>query len=88
MLHKCFNGLRISDQAKLLASRCGLSASTGSLFAAVRAPQGRDLPSLRRKAPEVCRKTHMFGAASPAIPPKPLHRHAIPRQAKRGFSLN
>jgi hypothetical protein len=57
MLHKCFKERRISKRTKLRALRCGLSASSAALFRCRRRVQRRDLPSVCRNAPEVCRKT-------------------------------
>jgi hypothetical protein len=62
MLRKCLSGRRISRAAWLRALPCGSSASSVTLFRFVRAPQGCELPSVCRNAPEVCRKTRRFNA--------------------------
>jgi hypothetical protein len=56
MSHKCFKQRWISGAARRLASPCGASASRDALFRFVRALRRRDLPSVCRNLPEVCRK--------------------------------
>jgi hypothetical protein len=64
MLHKCLSGRRISRARELHALPCGSSASSRRLFRFVGALRGRELPSVRRNAPEVCRKTRRFTLSS------------------------
>jgi hypothetical protein len=57
MLRKCFSQRWILQRTKPLAARCVISASSAALFRFARASQHRELPSVCRNAPEVCRKT-------------------------------
>jgi hypothetical protein len=59
--------------AGLPAQPCGSSASSRRLFRFVRALRGRQLPSVCRNAPEVCRKTRRFTpSAAPHFGPPPV----------------
>jgi hypothetical protein len=60
MPHKCLSGRRISRAPWAGCLPCGSSASSRTLFRVVRAQRARQLPSVRRNAPEVCRKTRRF----------------------------
>jgi hypothetical protein len=57
MLHKCLSGRRISRAICAGCLPCGSSASSVTLFLINRAQRARELPSVRRNALEVCRKT-------------------------------
>jgi hypothetical protein len=57
MQHKCLWGRRISRACEPHALPTGSSASGRTLFRINRARRGRELPSVCRNAPEVCRKT-------------------------------
>jgi hypothetical protein len=57
MPRKCLSGRRISRARWAGCLPCGSSASSVTLFRVVRAQRGRELPSVCRNAPEVCRKT-------------------------------
>jgi hypothetical protein len=55
--HKCFNQQRIFDTSRRLAAPCDLNTCGGAVFRKQRRVGNRDLPSVCRNAPEVCRKT-------------------------------
>jgi hypothetical protein len=55
--HKCFNQQRIFDTSRRLAAPCDLNTCGGAFFRKQRRVGNPDLPSVCRKAPEVCRKT-------------------------------
>jgi hypothetical protein len=77
MRRKCLQLRRISRAPAPPAVPCGSSASRVTLFRLVRALRGRELPSVCRNAPEVCRKTRRSklncGATFRATHVKPLH---------------
>jgi hypothetical protein len=72
---KRFIGLRNFRRTMTLGVRCGSSACIATLFPMNGAANGRPLPPVCRKAPEVCRKTRVFtrartaSAGSPAANP-------------------
>jgi hypothetical protein len=64
MQRKCFMQRWFLERTRCRAAPWGASASTDTLFHCHRHAGKRKLPSLRRNAPEVCRKTS--GVAPPA----------------------
>jgi hypothetical protein len=77
MPHKCLSGRRISRGSGAGCPSHGSSTSSRTLFRVVRAQRARELPSVRRNAPEVCRMTRRFHAKCAATfrttHVKPLH---------------
>jgi anti-sigma factor RsiW len=57
MRHKCFRQRWILSRASPRAAVCGSSAWSAALFRCHRHAGSGELPSVRRNAPEVCRKT-------------------------------
>jgi len=57
MPHKCLSGRRFRAAHCAGCPPCGSSASSHTLFRVGRARRGRELPSVCRDVPEVCRMT-------------------------------
>jgi hypothetical protein len=74
---KCFNQRLILDATRSFAAPCGLNICSGAVFRKQRRAGRRGLPSVCRKAPEVCRKTCHSGAARRTMQLKCFKRHSI-----------
>lgn len=83
---KCFNQRRILDAARRLAAPCDLNTCGGALFHKQRCAQGRSLPLVCRKAPEVCRKTWQLKSIRRTMQLKSFNLHPIRLPTKSGFA--
>jgi hypothetical protein len=82
---KCFNQQRIFDTSRRLAAPCGLNICGGAVFRSKRRVGNRDLPSVCRKAPEVCRKTQQLKSIRRTMQLKSFNRNPIRPPTKFSF---